>query len=240
MPLSTSDAFFNGRILVKQESAGYRYSIDAVIAAHHAGQLPAQKVLDLGTGCGIIPLIMAFRNPGVHIFGVEVQAPLAQLAMENVEENRMADRITIICENMKSLRIGMTGGPVDLIVVNPPFHRAGTGRVNPNDQRAVARHEIMVDLSDVTITARRMLRTGGRFVAIYTAERICDMITEMRKAGIEPKMIQPVQSVENEPAKLVLIEGKKGGKPGAKISPPLILYNAAGEYTTTANRMFAQ
>ncbi|MDX9788244.1 MAG: tRNA1(Val) (adenine(37)-N6)-methyltransferase [Desulfobacterales bacterium] len=238
MSLVTFDAFFDGRIQVRQESDGYRYSIDAVILAYFSKRLPGEKVLDLGTGCGIIPLIMAFRKPAIHVFGVEVQSSLARLAVENVKDNRMTDRITILHADMKSLRIFMTGGPVDLVVVNPPFHRAGSGRINPNDQRAVARHEIRVGLSDVMLTARRMLRTGGYFLSIYTAERVCDLIIEMRKAGIEPKTLQAIQSYENEAAKLVLVEGKKGGKPGTRLAPPIILYHTDGAYTEAARQMF--
>ena len=234
----TTDTFFNGRIIVRQEQDGYRYSIDSVILAYHAGDGPGERVLDLGTGCGIIPMILAFRDPHIRIYGVEVQASLAKLAMENVEANRMADRITILTEDMKLLRPEMTGGPVDSVVVNPPFYRADTGRVNSNHQRAVARHELKATLSDVAAAASRMLQKGGRFLAIYTAERLCDMITETRTAGIEPKRIRMIQSGENQAAGLMLVEGMKGGSPGVKIPPPLIIYDSEGRYTEEVSLMF--
>jgi tRNA1Val (adenine37-N6)-methyltransferase len=238
MAFLTTDTFFNGRILVRQEQEGYRYSIDAVILAYHAGGGSATRVLDLGTGCGIIPMIVAFRDPHVRIFGIEVQVPLARLAMENIEANRMADRVTILTEDIKSLRAEMTGGTVDLVVVNPPFYKADTGRVNPNPQRAVARHELKVSLSDVTAAASRMLQKGGRFLAIYTAERLCDMIAELRSAGIEPKWLRMVQSSDHVSAGLVLVEGRKGGSPGVKIPPPLIIYDSNGQYTEEVSHMF--
>ncbi|MFH0727150.1 MAG: tRNA1(Val) (adenine(37)-N6)-methyltransferase [Pseudomonadota bacterium] len=238
MTFLTTDTFFNGRILVLQEQDGYRYSIDAVILAYHAGGGSSTRVLDLGTGCGIIPMILAFRDPLVRIFAVEVQASLAKLAMENIEANRMADRVTILAEDMKTLRPEMTGGPVDLVVVNPPFYKVDTGRVNPNPQRAVARHELRVTLSDVTATASRMLQKGGRFLAIYTAERLCDMIAGLRAAGIEPKWLRMIQSADHAAAGLVLVEGMKGGSPGVKIPPPLIIYDSKGRYTEEVSRMF--
>jgi tRNA1Val (adenine37-N6)-methyltransferase len=238
MTLLTTDTFFNGRLLVLQEQGGYRYSIDAVILAYYAGGGFAARVLDLGTGCGIIPMILAFRDSHVRIFGIEVQASLAKLAMENVEANRMADRVTILAQDMKALRPEMTGGPVDLVVVNPPFYRADTGRVNPNPQRAVARHELKVTLSDVTAVASRMLQKGGRFLAIYTAERLCDMVAELRAAGIEPKRLRMIQSAGHVAAGLVLVEGMKGGSPGVKIPPPLIIYDSNGRYTEEVCRMF--
>ena len=120
----------------------------------------------------------------------------------------------------------------------PPFYRADTGRVNLNPQRAVARHELKATLSDVTAAASRMLQKGGRFLAIYTAERLCDMIAEMRAAGIEPKRLRMIQSDENLAAGLVLVEGMKGGGPGVKIPPPLIIYDSKGQYTEEVSLMF--
>ena len=108
-------------------------------------------------------MILAFRDPDIRIYGVEVQASLAKLAMENVEANRMTDRVTILTGDMKLLRPEMAGGPVDLVVVNPPFYRADTGRVNLNHQRAVARHELKATLFDVTAAASRMLQKGDAF-----------------------------------------------------------------------------
>jgi tRNA1Val (adenine37-N6)-methyltransferase len=234
----TIDTFFNGRILVCQAQDGYRYSIDAVILAYHAGGGCGERVLDLGTGCGIIPMILAHRHPHIQIYGIEIQSSLAKLAADNVEANRMADRVTIVNEDLKLLRPEMTGGPIDLVVVNPPFYRADTGRVNPNFQRAVARHELKATLSDVTAAASRMLKRGGRFLAIYTADRLCDMIFEMRTAGIEPKWLRMIQSSERMAAGLVLVEGMKGGSPGVKIPPPLIIYDSNGHYTEEVSRMF--
>jgi tRNA1(Val) A37 N6-methylase TrmN6 len=234
----TTDTFFNGRIRLIQERAGYRYSIDAVILAHYAGRFPCKRVLDLGAGCGIIPLIMAYRNPAVHIFGVEVQSALAHLAEENVRENGMEDRIVILNDDMKHLNTGMTGGPVDQVVANPPFYRIDTGRINPNRQRAVARHEVAVRLCDVMDAAGRMLGMGGRVAVIYPAERLCDLVVEMRRAGVEPKEIQPIQSSREEMPKLILAVGVRGAKTGLKLLAPLVLYAPGGGYSEAAARMF--
>lgn len=234
----TTDTFFNGRMQVRQGQDGYRYSIDAVILAYHAGQIPAGRVLDLGTGCGIIPMIMAFRDPDIHVFGVEVQADLADLAMANVRENRLADRVTIFHQDMKSLFDGMTDGPLDLVVANPPFYPVNTGRINPNRQRAVARHEIKATLCDVMATVRRMVRTGGRFLVIYPAERLCDMMVEMRSVHMEPKRVQMIQPRAGEGAKMVLVEAMKGGKPGIALPPPLVIHDPDGNYTPEISRIF--
>ena len=234
----TTDTFFNGRLRVKQNRTGYRFSIDAVLLACQAAPEPGDRVIDLGTGCGIIALIMAYRQPDITLYAVEVQEELAQLAVSNVKDNHLQDRITVLGVDMKMIKPDMTAGPVDLVVCNPPYRRPGSGRINPDNQRAVARHELRANLQDVIGSARRILKTAGRFVTIYTAERTADILCQMRSDGIEPKFMRTIHSAPRSEAKLILIEGIKGGNPGLKIAPPLIVYNENGDYTDEVQRMF--
>jgi tRNA1Val (adenine37-N6)-methyltransferase len=234
----TSDTFFNGKIRIIQDRTGYRFSLDAVLLAYFADPRSGDKVLDLGTGCGIIPLILAYRQPHIAIYGVEVQSELAELADSNVKENQLEDRITVFCTDMKLLRPAMTAGPVDLVVCNPPFRRQGSGRINPDAQRAVARHEIKANLGDIIQTSHRMLRTAGRLVLIYTAGRLTDILSRMRTDGIEPKFIRMIHSRQDTEAALILIEGVKGGRPDLKIAPPLIIYAKKTDYTDEVASMF--
>lgn len=235
----TTDRFFNGQILVKQSRDGYRFSIDAVVLANHAGPRAGEKVLDLGTGCGIIPLILAHRQPDIAIYGVEVQPELAELAAANVKDNQLDGRITVLCTDMKLLKPTMTSGPVDLIVCNPPFRKQGSGRINPDEQRAVARHEIKANLGDIIQTSRRMLRTAGRLITIYTAGRLTDILCQMRADGIEPKYIRMLHSRDGTEAILALIEGVKGGRPGLVIAPPLLIYKSENDFTEEVESMFS-
>lgn len=237
MKAFTADTFFNGRIHVKQNRSGYRFSIDAVLLACHAKSYSGSKILDLGTGCGIIPLMLAYCNPKVKIYGIEVQEKLADIASLNVKENHMEDQIAILCKDMKEITQDMISGPADLIVSNPPYRKAESGRLNLDQQRAVARHEIKVTLYDVVETARRILRTSGRFIVIYPSERITDMLTQMRSASIEPKFLRMIYSGLYTESKLILVEGVKGGRSGAKIGPPLIIYNKNGSYTDEVKEM---
>lgn len=234
----TTDTFFSGKIKVHQNDGGYRFSIDAVLLAYHAVPRPGDKVLDLGTGCGILPLIMAYRHPSITVYGAEVQEGLAELAILNVKANRMDDRIFILCADMKLLKPPMTAGPVDLIVCNPPYRRPGSGRTNPNEQRAVARHELTITLADVVQTARRMLRATGRFLAIYTATRLTDLLFWMRTNGVEPKTVRTIHSSPGKEAKFIIVEGVKDGRPGIKIAPPLTVYTEHGDYTDEVKQMF--
>jgi tRNA1Val (adenine37-N6)-methyltransferase len=151
----------------------------------------------------------------------------------------MGSIITILCKNMKELKNDMIFGPVDLIVSNPPYRKAESGRINPDMQRAVARHEIKVSLDDIIATVRRVLRTAGRFVTIYSAERITDLLSHLRSAGIEPKSLRMIHSGVKTVAKLVLVEGIKAGRPGLKIGPPLIIYDEKGSYTREVEEMFS-
>lgn len=234
----TSDTFFNGRIRIKQNRFGYRFSIDAVLLAHHARPHKQNRILDLGTGCGIMPLILAYRHPDIKIYGVEVQKDLAELAALNIKENGLEDRITILHMDMKALKHDRVSGPLDLVISNPPFRKADSGRINPNQQRAVARHEIKTTLYDVVETACRMLSVSGRFVTVYPAERSADILAQMRSATIEPKFLRMIHSRWDTEAKLILLEGIKGARHGLKVGSPLIIYNKDGAYTDEVKDMF--
>ena len=157
----TRDSFFDGRIRLAQPRRGYRYSIDAVILANGVNPKPGQTLVDLGTGCGIIPLILAFRCPAIRIWGIELQASLAAVAEENIRENHLASTVTIVCADMRAVAPESIGAPVDIVVSNPPYRRGRSGRINPDEQRALARHEIAVTLPDLTRISRRLLRNRG-------------------------------------------------------------------------------
>lgn len=222
-----------------QHREGYRFSIDAVLLAAFSAPGAKDRIVDLGTGCGIIPLILGQRHPAVSITGIEVQPELAALAAQNVEANGMKDRVTIICGDMKLLSIQAVSGPVDLVISNPPYRKSRSGRVNPHPQRALARHEILATLQDVAAAAARLLGIGGGFAIVYPAERITDLLTNLRSTGIEPKHIQTVHAKDHDPARLVLVSGIKGGRPGATVHEPLVIYQPNGTYTETVQAMLA-
>jgi len=234
----TEDTFFNGRLNVRQHRAGYRYSIDAVILAACAEPGSTDRIVDLGTGCGIIPMILAFRYRDVRIYGIEIQAELADIAEINIETNQMDDRIQIIKGDMKSLHYRMLDGPADLVLSNPPYRKVDTGRINPDKMRAVARHEITITLDDVVNIAKSLLKTAGKFVVIYPAWRMTDLLICMRQGGIEPKKLRSVHSRFGDEARLVVVEGIKGGRPGLVIEQPVYIYKEEDVYTDEIEKMF--
>jgi len=237
MKALTSDTFFGGRLHVRQFRSGYRFSIDAVILADHVHPRPGDTVLDLGAGCGIISLILAYRYTESTVIGVEIQPELADLARVNASINDMQARVRILCEDMKGLDPARLPGPVDWVATNPPYRKTDTGRLNPHPQRAVARHEIKVALPDVIAAAERVLKTGGKFATVYTAARMAELLCQMRLSGIEPKFCRMIHSGSATKAKLVLIEGIKGGHPGMVVAPPLVMYRKNGDYTAEIEKM---
>jgi tRNA1Val (adenine37-N6)-methyltransferase len=235
----TTDTFFNGRLIVKQPRTGYRYSIDAAILASHVQPRPTDRVLDLGTGCGIIPLIIGFRHPGVKLYGVEIQHDLAEIAQGNITANNLENRVVILPVDMKTLKPSSLLDPMDLVVSNPPFYRIASGRINSDSQRAIARHELKVTLEDVLKAAAGMLRTAGKFVCIYGSDRLVDLFAQMRVCHIEPKIVRLIHSKVGTDARLVLVEGVKGGSSGLIVKAPLFIYCCDGVYTDEIEGIFA-
>jgi tRNA1Val (adenine37-N6)-methyltransferase len=231
LPGVTRDAFFQGRVRVKQPQRGYRFSIDAVLLAGEVAARARDRVVDLGTGCGIIPMLLAFAHPGLRVWGVELQADLAALAAENIRDNGWDDRVTILQADMRRIGPESFSGAVDRVVANPPYRRARSGRVNPDTQCAVARHEITITLPELVAAARRVLRTGGRFHVIYSAERAAELMACMRESGIEPKRLRSIHSTAGEDARLVTVEGVKAGRSGLVVAPPLLVYDKEGGYS---------
>ncbi|MFO7715041.1 tRNA1(Val) (adenine(37)-N6)-methyltransferase [Desulfosarcina sp.] len=235
----THDRFFNGNIILNQPKSGYRFSIDAVILAHLAGPAPGETVLDLGTGCGVIAIMLAFRHADIQVIGIEIQPELASLARQNVADNRMTDRIRIMGKDMIDLSPTDIGGPVDLVVTNPPYRKRESGRINPDNQRALARHELAIDLESLLLTARRLLRKSGRITIIYPSARAVDLMAAMRATGLEPKTMTLIHASAASSARLVAITGIKGGRPGLETGPPLTLYRMDGAYTRAVEAMFS-
>jgi tRNA1Val (adenine37-N6)-methyltransferase len=236
----TEDAFLNGRIKIFQSNTGYRFSIDSIILAAHIKIKARERLVDLGTGCGIIPIILAYRHPGIEIIGVEIQPELAAFARQNVLYNSMSHQISIIETDMKRLDSNGVGGAVDVVISNPPYRRSGSGRINPNLQKAVARHELHIDLAQLIATAAKLLRPGGMIVAIYPVERLTDLICTMRDACLEPQWLRSIHSYQGSPAKWAIVQGIKGIKgrrTALRVLEPLIIYHRDGRYTSNIEEM---
>lgn len=237
-PAETLDALFGGRLKIWQRKEGYRFSIDALLLAHFANPRPEDRVLDLGTGCGVIPLILIFRRKAETVIGVEVQPALAGLARRNVALNHYSSRIEIREKDMKALEPDGRKGGFDYVLSNPPYRKVGSGRINPLAEKAVARHEIQATLEDVFRTARHLLKNKGRFGMIYPASRAADVFQGLRCFHLEPKRVQFVHSYAWEEASFLLVDALKEGKAQVQVLPPLVLYQTGGQYTPQAEELF--
>ena len=235
---STLDILFDGHLRVRQPRSGYRYSIDSILLAHQARLASGDTVLDLGTGCGIVSLILCYRYPQVSVWAVEIQTALSDLALRNIIENDFQHRVTLLNADLRRLQQHALPESFDWVITNPPYRRVNSGRINLDKQRAVARHELSVTLEDVLSTASRRLISGGRFLAIYTAERIPEMLAGMRAVGIEPKVQRMVYTRPLINAKRVLVEGIKGARSGITIPPPLVVLDSNGKYSAEVAAMF--
>ena len=214
------DEFLDGRLRLIQSARGYRFSIDAVLLSQFVTIKPRDVVVDLGAGCGIISLILLLEKPVGYVIALEIQKHLVDQAVRNAALNGFMDRMGVLLGDLRQVPLGRS--IADVVVCNPPYRRPGSGRVNPDFERAIARHEIMASLNDILIAANSVLKPKGRVAVIYPAGRLVDLIVRMRAFDFEPKRMQVVYPSMEEESKLVLVEGSRAGKGGVKILPPLI------------------
>lgn len=215
---------------VKQEPLG-RFSInvsdehtfgtDAVLLADFGCRLKVTKHCDLGTGCGIIPLLVLKNTEASRSVGVEIQAPAALIAESNIELNNLQEKMQVINADMKNIKEHIPPGTFDLVTCNPPYKADGAGSKNLTEAERIARHEVCCTLSDVINTAAYLLKFGGRLCICHRPERLADIFCFMRERKIEPKVLREVIQKEGKEPWLVLVEGRLGGKSGMQILPPL-------------------
>jgi tRNA1Val (adenine37-N6)-methyltransferase len=223
--LLSNDTLFGGRLICRQFRQGYRFSVDAVLAAHFLEPGPNDAILDLGCGSGIIGLILAYRHPNVRVAGLEVQAELADLAEKNVIDNDFGGRMEILHGDLCQIAELVAAESFDGVVCNPPYRQPGRGRISLNEQRARARHELDAGLHDIVRAASFAVRNRGSVVVVYPARRATALITALKGMRLEPKRWQPVYSYPGSAeATLVLVEAMKNGGEEVRIQEPLYIY----------------
>jgi tRNA1Val (adenine37-N6)-methyltransferase len=214
------DQFLEGRLKLIQSRDGYRFSIDAVLLSEFVTIRPEDVVVDIGTGCGVILLILLLTKPAGYAFGLEIQEALASQARRNAVLNGFEDKMGIILGDIKNPP--MAKQIADVVICNPPYRNAESGRINPDQRRAIARHEILASIDDILRAARNLLRKKGRLAMIYPSIRLVDILLRMRRFELEPKKVRINYPGLQSGARLALIEAVLGGKPGLEIRPPLI------------------
>ncbi|MBN2645457.1 MAG: methyltransferase [Desulfuromonadaceae bacterium] len=224
----TLDELRCGGLQLIQHGQGYRFSLDPVLLVAFASLGKAQRILDLGCGCGVMALIAARRCPDAEVVGLEVQSQQAERAQRNVTLNALNAQVRIDCADLRSWRDARL---FDCVLCNPPFRSVASGRVSSGDERSLSRHECCGGLEDFLRCGAHLLGSGGTLALIHLAERAVDVLTGMRRFGVEPKRMRWVHSRSGTSARLVLVEGRRGGRPGLEVESPLSIYEGQ-EYSS--------
>lgn len=201
----------------------HTFGTDAVLLADFSINRKVKKACDLGTGCGIIPMLWQSNGKAETVFGVEIQEDATHLCEKTIKENNLENSFFIINSDLKDLKGKLPFGEFDVVSCNPPYKAPGAGIVNPLDAKKIARHETLCTFDDICFTASKLLRFGGKFCVCHRPERLTDIFVSMRNAKIEPKRLRTVSQREGKQPWLVLVEGRLGGKSGIIIEPPLFV-----------------
>jgi tRNA1Val (adenine37-N6)-methyltransferase len=235
----TVDQILEGKLEVIQKEKGHRFSIDALLLSHFINLKEGDHVLDLGTGGGIVPMILAKRWPCCRITGLDIQDDLIDMARRSAILNQVADRVEFIRGDIRQIKTLFETGSFDVVTFNPPYRRMHSGRINPNVEKAIARHELKVTLDDFLAAAAHCLKMKGRAVVIYPASRAVKLFSQMRALRLEPKRMALVYSNPSSEGQFVLVEGLKGGNETMKVMPPFFIYEDGGAYSQAMQRIFS-
>jgi len=224
---STANEYLGAGItaVISQE---HGFGTDALLLAYFASPKRADRICDLGTGCGIIPLLWCREKRESLITAVDIQSSACEQVKKAIEINSLQGKLEIINADLRELKGSVPFGVFDMVTMNPPYKAANAGIKSMSDAALIARHEIMCSLADIMQAASRLLRFGGRFCLCHRPERLSDIFCLMHENGIEPKRLRLVCQRESTAPWLVLVEGRKGGRHGLKIEPSLIIMDGDG------------
>ena len=213
-----------------QDTRRFCFGMDAVLLSGFARVKDGARVLDLGTGTGIIPILLSAKTGAAHLTGLEIQEDSADMAWRSVRLNGLETKISIVTGDIKEAGSLFDAASFDVITSNPPYMTAQHGLTNPEDAKAIARHEILCTLEDVIAQAARLLRPGGNFFMVHRPFRLAEIMVLLRAYRLEPKRMQLVHPFVDKEPNMVLIEANRGGKPRMTVERPLIVYREPGVY----------
>lgn len=225
------DDLILGGLKIIQARRGYRFSLDSVLLAHFPDLEAVVQAVDLGTGNGVIPLILGARSPQLKVAGIELQPAMADRARRSMKLNRVEERITIIEADIREIENHLSGGCAELVLSNPPFWKRGQGKVSRNPEQAVARHELCLELGEVWSKGAYLLKPGGHMAVIQPVNRLVESLAHVEKQGLGICRLRMVHAFREREAGLVLLEAVKQKRPVLKVLPPLIIYADGGGYS---------
>lgn len=231
------DLHRNGYLII-QDPKRFCFGIDAVILSGFAKVNKNEKVMDLCTGTGIIPILLEAKTEASHFTGLEIQKESAEMAVRSVKLNNLEDKINIDLGDVKNIDVLYRPSSFDVVTVNPPYMNDGGGIKNGLTSKTIARHEVMCTLEDVISASQRLLVPQGRLYMVHRPHRLTDIIVTMRKYRLEPKTLRFVHSYYDREPVMVLIEAINNGKPMAKVMAPLIIYDKDRNYTEEIKKIY--
>ena len=225
------DLEFKGLKII-QNKEGFCFGIDSVLLSDFAKNIKVNsRVIDLGTGTGIIPILLSGKTNAKFITGVEIQEEVADMANRSIKLNNLEDKIEILNMDILNLKDKYERNSLDVVITNPPYKKKNTGLLNQNDKKNISRHEITASLEDFIETAEYLLKDLGEFYMVHRPDRLVDIFYFLRKHKIEPKKIKYVYPNKNKKTNMVLIKGIKNAKPFLEFENNLYVYNEDGSYT---------
>lgn len=221
-----------------QKTDGFCFGMDAVLLSDYARVGKKDKVLDMGCGTGILPILIEARTEGGHFTGLEIQEEFASMAGRSVALNHQEDRIRIVCGDIKEASSLFGPESFDVVVSNPPYMVGEHGLKNPDPRKAIARHEVLVNLEELLRETKKVLKNMGHFYLVHRTYRMAEIMHLLVEYGLEPKRIRFVYPFADKEPNIMLIEAMKGAKSRIKVEPPLIVYEKPGVYTEEIYRIY--
>ncbi|MCF2554712.1 tRNA1(Val) (adenine(37)-N6)-methyltransferase [Faecalicatena contorta] len=221
-----------------QKPGRFCFGMDAVLLSSYAKVKKNEKALDLGTGTGILPILLEAKNEGEHYTGLEIQEESADMARRSVMHNHLEDKIDIVTGDIKEAGTIFGAASFHVITTNPPYMIGEHGLKNDNEALYIARHEVLCTLDDVLRESAKLLRPKGRFYMVHRPFRLPEILAKMTQYGIEPKRMRLVHPYINKEPNMVLVEGLRGAKPRMQVEPPLVVYEKDGRYTQELLEMY--
>lgn len=236
---SIDDLQLNGLRLIQKKS-GFRFGVDAVLLSDFANVKKKHRVLDLCTGTGIVPFLIYGKYSPKEVWGVEIQEEMVEMANRSSQLNNTVDIVKFKCADLKDKGLVSELGRFDIVTVNPPYKLNNAGILNPNDKLAIARHEILCNLEDVIVSARKLLADNGRMFIVHRPERLADIFGLMRKYNIEPKRVKMIHPSAKKAPNIVLVEGQRDGGSFLKWDEPLYVYDENGNYSEEIDKIYGR
>lgn len=231
LPDERLDDLHRNNYKIIQNPKKFCFGMDAVLLSGFAQVKEGEKALDLGTGTGIIPILLEAKCKGEHYTALEIQEESADMARRSVAYNGLSEKIKIVTGDIKEAGKLFKAASFDVVTTNPPYMNNSHGLVNPEMPKAIARHELLCSLDDVIREGAKVLKPGGRFYMVHRPMRLVEIINTLTKYKLEPKRIRMVHPYVNKEPNMVLIEAVRGGKPQLTVEPPLVVYEDINVYT---------